>query len=69
MLAGWYLLCQVGAGLADLAAPRTIDLDSTIAQVLGWGKQVDRYGCTKVLGYRPTPSNIADQESQASPPR
>jgi hypothetical protein len=46
-------LWQAGAGPVDLAAPMTIDLDSTIVAVHGRGKQGARYGYTKVLGYHP----------------
>lgn len=46
-------LWAAGAGPADLAAPMTIDLDSTIVEVHGRGKQGARYGYTKVLGYHP----------------
>jgi hypothetical protein len=46
-------LWQAGAGPADLTAPMTIDLDSTIVAVHGRGKQGARYGYTKVLGYHP----------------
>ena len=42
-----------GAGPADLAAPLTIDLDSTICEVYGAQKQGAAYGYTKVLGYHP----------------
>lgn len=46
-------LWAAGAGPADLTAPMTIDLDSTIVEVHGRGKQGARYGYTKVLGYHP----------------
>jgi hypothetical protein len=46
-------LWQAGAGPADLSAPMTIDVDSTIVEVHGRGKQGARYGYTKVLGYHP----------------
>jgi hypothetical protein len=46
-------LWAAGAGPADLAAPMTIDLDSTIVEVHGRGKQGARYGYTKVRGYHP----------------
>ncbi|MGA7689287.1 MAG: IS1380 family transposase [Jiangellales bacterium] len=46
-------LWEAGAGPADLSAPMTIDVDSTIVQVHGRGKQGARYGYTKVLGYHP----------------
>ncbi len=50
------LLCRLwacGAGPADLAAPLTIDLDSTIVQVHGRAKQGAAFGYTKVRGYHP----------------
>ena len=46
-------LWAAGAGPVDLAAPMTIDVDSTIVEVHGRGKQGARYGYTKVLGYHP----------------
>ena len=46
-------LWAAGAGPADLSAPMTIDVDSTIVEVHGRGKQGARYGYTKVLGYHP----------------
>jgi hypothetical protein len=46
-------LWEAGAGPADLSAPMTIDVDSTIVEVHGRGKQGARYGYTKVLGYHP----------------
>jgi hypothetical protein len=46
-------LWQAGAGPVDLTGPMTIDLDSTIVEVHGRGKQGARYGYTKVLGYHP----------------
>ncbi len=42
-----------GAGPADLAAPLTIDLDSTIVEVHGRAKQGAAFGYTKVRGYHP----------------
>src|SRR3954462_903690 len=42
-----------GAGPADLAAPLTIDIDSTICEVYGRGKQGAGFGYTKVRGYHP----------------
>jgi hypothetical protein len=44
-------LWAVGAGPADLAAPLTIDLDSTIVEVHGRAKQGAAFGYTKVRGY------------------
>jgi hypothetical protein len=46
-------LWACGAGPADLAAPLTIDLDSTIVQVHGRAKQGAAFGYTKVRGYHP----------------
>jgi hypothetical protein len=46
-------LWAAGAGPADLAAPLTIDLDSSIVPVFGRGKQGAAFGYTKVRGYHP----------------
>ncbi len=46
-------LWACGAGPADLAAPLTIDLDSTIVEVHGRAKQGAAFGYTKVRGYHP----------------
>ncbi len=46
-------LWACGAGPADLAAPVTVDLDSTIVQVHGRAKQGAAFGYTKVRGYHP----------------
>jgi hypothetical protein len=46
-------LWACGAGRVDLAAPLRIDLDSTIVQVHGRGKQGAAFGYTKVRGYHP----------------
>jgi hypothetical protein len=46
-------LWAAGAGPADLAAPLTIDLDSTIVEVHGRKKQGAAFGYTKVRGYHP----------------
>jgi hypothetical protein len=46
-------LWAASAGPADLAAPLTIDLDSTIVEVHGRGKQGAAFGYTKVRGYHP----------------
>lgn len=46
-------LWAAGAGPADLAAPLTIDLDSTIVPVHGRSKQGAAFGYTKVRGYHP----------------
>src|SRR3954468_8239290 len=42
-----------GAGPADLAAPLTIEIDSTICEVYGRSKQGAAFGYTKVRGYHP----------------
>ena len=46
-------LWAAGAGPADLSGPLTIDLDSTIVEVHGRGKQGAAFGYTKVRGYHP----------------
>jgi len=46
-------LWTAGAGPADLAAPLTFDLDSSIVPVFGRGKQGAAFGYTKVRGYHP----------------
>ncbi len=46
-------LWAAGAGPADLGAPLTIDLDSTIVEVQGRKKQGAAFGYTKVRGYHP----------------
>ena len=46
-------LWAAGAGPADLAAPLTIDLDSSIVPVYGRSKQGAAFGYTKVRGYHP----------------
>ncbi len=46
-------LWAAGAGPADLAAPLTIDLDSTIVPVHGRAKQGAAFGYTGVRGYHP----------------
>ena len=46
-------LWAAGAGPSDLSAPLTIDLDSTIVEVHGRGKQGAAFGYTKVRGYHP----------------
>jgi hypothetical protein len=46
-------LWAAGAGPADLGAPLTIDLDSTIVKVAGRKKQGAAFGYTKVRGYHP----------------
>lgn len=48
-----------GLGPADLAAPLTIDLDSTVCQAYGRKKQGCRFGYTKVRGYHPLLATLA----------
>ena len=48
LLAG---LWSAGAGPAELSAPLTLDLDSTIVEVYGRGKQGAAFGYAKVRGY------------------
>lgn len=49
MAAAW----SAGLGPADLTAPLTIDVDSTICRSYGTKKQGCRFGYTKVRGYHP----------------
>jgi hypothetical protein len=44
-------LWAAGAGPADLTAPLTSDLNSTIVEVHGRGQQGMAFGCTKVRGH------------------
>jgi hypothetical protein len=53
-------LWAAGAGPTDLAAPLTIDLDSTIVQVHGRAKQGAAFGYTKVRGYHPQLATCAE---------
>jgi hypothetical protein len=53
-------LWAAGAGPADLSAPLTIDLDSTVVQVYGRGKQGAVFGYTKVRGYHPQLATVAE---------
>jgi hypothetical protein len=53
-------LWAAGAGPADPAGPLTFDLDSTIMQVYGRGKQRADYGYTKVRGYHPQLATLAE---------
>jgi len=46
-------LWAAGAGPADLTAPLTIDVDSTLVEVAGRKKQGAAFGYTKVRGYHP----------------
>jgi hypothetical protein len=50
---------SAGLGPADLAAPVTIDIDSTICQAYGVAKQGCRFGRTKVRGYEPLLATVA----------
>jgi hypothetical protein len=47
------------AGPAELSAPLTIDLDSTICAVDGRGKQGAAFDYTEVRGYHPQPATCA----------
>jgi len=49
-----------GAGPADLTAPLTIDIDSTIVQVHGRAKQGAAFGYTRVRGYHPQLATCAE---------
>jgi hypothetical protein len=53
-------LWAAGAGSADLAAPLTIDVDSTIVEVQGRHKQGAVFGYTKVRGYHPQVATCAE---------
>lgn len=53
-------LWAAGAGPADPTGPLTFDLDSTIVQVYGRGKQGADYGYTKVRGYHPQLATLAE---------
>lgn len=53
-------LWAAGAGPADLAAPLTIDVDSTIVPVTGRYKQGVAFGYTKVRGYHPQVATCAE---------
>jgi rubrerythrin len=53
-------LWAAGAGPADLAAPLTIDIDSTIVQVHGRAKQGAAFGYTRVRGYHPQLATCAE---------
>jgi hypothetical protein len=52
-------LWAAGAGPGDLAAPMSIDIDSTIVQVYGRSKQGAAFGYTKVRGYHPQVATCA----------
>lgn len=49
-----------GLGPADLTAPLTIDVDSSVCQSYGVAKQGCRFGYTKVRGYHPLLATIAE---------
>jgi hypothetical protein len=53
-------LWAAGVGPADPTGPLTFDLDSTIMQVYGRGKQGADYGYTKVRGYHPQLATLAE---------
>jgi hypothetical protein len=53
-------LWSAGAGPADLTAPLTLDLDSTIVPVYGRGKQGAGFGYTRVRGYHPQLATCAE---------
>jgi hypothetical protein len=57
-------LWAAGAGPADLGAPLTIDVDSTIVEVTGRHKQGAAVGYPKTRGYHPQPPTCA-QTGQA----
>jgi hypothetical protein len=50
---------DAGLGPADLAAPLTIDVDSTVCQTYGLAKQGCRFGYTKVRGLHPLLATVA----------
>jgi hypothetical protein len=53
-------LWAAGAGPADLGAPLTIDVDSTIVEVAGRAKQGAAFGYTKARGYHPQLATCAE---------
>jgi Transposase DDE domain group 1 len=53
-------LWAAGAGPADPAGPLTVDLDSTICEVHGRGKQGAAFGYTRVRGYHPQLATCAE---------
>jgi hypothetical protein len=55
LVAAW----QAGLGPADLAAPLTLDIDSTVCRAYGLAKQGCRFGYTKVRGYHPLLATVA----------
>ena len=56
LVRGW----AAGLGPADLAAPLTIDIDSSVCQTYGVKKQGAKFGYTKVRGYHPVLATCAD---------
>jgi hypothetical protein len=55
LMAGW----AAGLGPADLTAPLTIDIDSTVCRAYGVKKQGCAFGYTKVRGYHPQLATVA----------
>src|SRR5680860_1302857 len=55
LVRGW----QAGLGPADLAAPLTVDIDSSVCQTYGVKKQGAKFGYTKVRGYHPVLATCA----------
>jgi Transposase DDE domain group 1 len=53
-------LCGAGAGQADPAGPLSVDLDLTIMQVYGRGKQSADFGYPKVRSYHPQLATLAE---------
>jgi hypothetical protein len=53
-------LWAAGAGPADLSAPMTIDVDSTIVPVFGRSKQGAAFGYTNIRGYHPQLATLAE---------
>ena len=53
-------LWSAGGGPQDLSGALTIDLDSTICEVYGRGKQGAAFGYTKVRGYHPQLATLAE---------
>jgi hypothetical protein len=53
-------LWAAGAGPADPAGALTIDVDSTICEVYGRGKQGAGFGATLVRGYHPQLATLAE---------
>jgi len=53
-------LWAAGAGPADLGAPLTIDVDSTIVEVAGRREQGTAFGYTRTRGYHPQLATCAE---------